>query len=115
MNDPFRKIVVDIDDTLCIGTEGKDYANAVPIVKTIAMVNRYHDAGYHVTIFTARGMHRFSGDAAACDRAFRGMTEAWLDRHGVRYDVLLFGKPSADLYLDDKAIRPDEFAARDPK
>jgi len=27
---------------------------------------------------------------------------------GVIYDTVVFGKPPADVYIDDKAIRPDE-------
>jgi NDP-sugar pyrophosphorylase family protein len=29
---------------------------------------------------------------------------AWLDRHGIEYDELWFGKPHADVYVDDKAF-----------
>jgi capsule biosynthesis phosphatase len=37
---------------------------------------------------------------------------AWLDRHQVPYDELHVGKPwggKGGFYVDDKAIRPDEF------
>ncbi|MNG12378.1 hypothetical protein D3C84_959880 [compost metagenome] len=36
------------------------------------------------------------------------ITEIWLSEHGVRYDELVFGKIYADVYLDDKALRPEE-------
>ena len=29
----------------------------------------------------------------------------WLDKYGVPYDELHFGKPVADYYVDDKAVR----------
>lgn len=37
---------------------------------------------------------------------------AWLDRHRIPYDEIHFGKPWASrigFYVDDRAIRPDEF------
>jgi capsule biosynthesis phosphatase len=36
----------------------------------------------------------------------------WLDRHGIPYDELHVGKPwpgRGGFYVDDKAIRPEEF------
>ena len=43
------------------------------------------------------------------------ITEDWLDKHGVQYDELWFGKPySSTLYIDDKACinDPREIARR---
>ena len=108
------KIVVDIDGTLCEDTAGLDYENAPPKWDVIEAVRRHYLLGYHVTIFTARGMHRFGGDGSLCDQNLRGVTEAWLMKYLVPYHVLLFGKPSSDVYIDDKGMRPDEFSTRNP-
>lgn len=35
----------------------------------------------------------------------RDITEKWLKRHGIRYDSLVLGKPRADYYIDDRALR----------
>lgn len=115
MNDPYKKIVVDVDGTLCSNTDGGDYTAAKPVKHVIDAVNRYYERGYHVTVFTARGMHRFSGDVARCERELGELTRRWLDESGIKYHVLMFGKPSSDLYIDDKAILPDDFATRDPR
>jgi hypothetical protein len=29
----------------------------------------------------------------------------WLDKHGIPYDEIHFGKPHADVYIDDNALR----------
>jgi capsule biosynthesis phosphatase len=105
----YKKIVVDIDGTLCENTNGKNYPDAPPKFDVIAKVNQYWHAGYHVTIFTARGMNIYSGDLTLIEKNLRPITEAWLLRHGVQYDRLLFGKPPSDMYIDDKGITPDEF------
>ena len=39
----------------------------------------------------------------------------WLDEHGVPHDEIIFGKPWCGFkgfYVDDRAIRPDEFLSR---
>jgi len=38
------------------------------------------------------------------------MTEKWLKDNRVCYDELIFGKPAADVYVDDKAVLPEDFA-----
>lgn len=105
----YKKIVVDIDGTICENTNGKNYVDAPPKFDVIAKVNEYHKKGYHVTIYTARGMNIYSANLEKIEYHLRPITEAWLKRHGVLYDRLIFGKPPADMYIDDKGITPDEF------
>ena len=33
------------------------------------------------------------------------ITLQWLERYGVEYDEIYFGKPWADIYIDDNAFR----------
>jgi hypothetical protein len=33
------------------------------------------------------------------------LTLEWLDRYSIEYDEIYFGKPNADVYLDDRAFR----------
>jgi capsule biosynthesis phosphatase len=38
----------------------------------------------------------------------------WLDKHDIPYDEILVGKPwcgNEGFYVDDRAVRPSEFAA----
>ena len=35
------------------------------------------------------------------------VTLDWLARHGIEYDEFHFGKPHADVYIDDNALRFD--------
>lgn len=34
-----------------------------------------------------------------------GVTLEWLARHGIEYDEIHFGKPHAQIYIDDNALR----------
>ena len=33
------------------------------------------------------------------------ITLEWLDNNGIEYDEIFFGKPNADITIDDRAIR----------
>jgi SAM-dependent methyltransferase len=85
----------DIDGTLCTNTDG-DYEKAEPFPDTITLVNQLVEAGHDITLFTARG------STTGVD--WREITEGQMAAWGVRYTRLLFGKPFADVYVDDKGI-----------
>ena len=90
----------DIDGTLCTNTEGT-YEDARPIPEVIARVNALHAAGHRILLQTARG--------ATTGIDWRAKTEEQLARWGGRYHGLYFGKPTADLYVDDKAVNVKEW------
>lgn len=85
----------DIDGTLCTNTDG-DYLAAEPYDEAIRRVNALYDAGHRVSLLTARG------STTGID--WRDATERQLLGWGLRYHELSFGKPSADVYVDDKAV-----------
>jgi hypothetical protein len=93
----------DIDGTICSNTHG-DYDAAQPFPAVIAAINRLFDSGAHILLFTARGSQ------TGID--WRARTEAQLRRWGVRYHELRFGKPQADVYVDDRGISAEEFSHR---
>jgi capsule biosynthesis phosphatase len=113
MNDPYhdRRLVMDLDGTLCEQTAGGDaYWTAKPKKDVIAMVNRCYDEGWHITIHTARGMRTHNGDVKKIVELYAEKTHDWLIDNGVWFHELLFGKPPGDRYVDDRSMRPDEFA-----
>ena len=85
----------DIDGTLCTNTDG-DYPNARPFQDVIDQLNRLSAEGHRVVLHTARG------GTTGID--WREETERQLREWNVAYDSLHMGKPSADIYIDDKAI-----------
>jgi capsule biosynthesis phosphatase len=104
-----KKLVIDLDGTLCVETNGQDYVNPAPRTDVIRRVNEMWQSGWDVTICTARGMNRFEGNLTLIEDAFRSCTETWLKEHRVCYDRLVFGKPAGDLYVDNKGTSVDEF------
>lgn len=103
-----RTLVFDIDDTICVH-KNRDYPNAEPIQATIDKINRLKQQGYRIKLYTARGQNSCNGDLALIQQRNEAVLTDWLDRHGVQYDELIFGKPLGDWYIDDKAMSLDTF------
>jgi hypothetical protein len=85
----------DIDGTLCTNTDG-EYAKAEPFPEMIAQVNSLFGAGHRILLYTARG--------ATTGIDWRNVTVRQLEAWNVSYHQLFMGKPTADVYIDDKAI-----------
>ena len=96
------RYVFDIDGTLTLPDPTKDYEKAIPDKESISEVNRLYDAGHTITIFTARG--------ASSGKDWHTLTVQQLKVWGVKYHTLLdTGKPSWDVFVDDKALNADEW------
>lgn len=90
----------DLDGTLCTNTDGC-YDQAEPFPEVIEEVNRLRALGHHIIVFTARG----SGTGIDWTNTTKKQLQQW----SVSYDKLMFGKPAADVYVDDKAVNISEF------
>ena len=106
-----KTLVIDLDGTLASQEESSNYYKATPQMSVIHKVNQMWTDGWEIVIYTARGMKTCFGDAKTAEATFRQVTEDWLKKNRVMYTKLVFGKPSGDLYVDDKGMRPDEFVA----
>ncbi len=92
---------IDIDGTICSQTTNQEYHKAIPFKEMIKKINRLYDEGHVIKMFTARGM--------ASKKDFKELTRKQLIEWGVNFHMLIMGKPSADLYIDDKSMSPEEF------
>jgi hypothetical protein len=99
-----KVICFDLDGTICTNTGGA-YETAEPFPWAIERVNRLYDAGHEIIVFTARGT------ATGID--WDELTRGQLDRWGVRYHDLRFGKPSGDVFVDDRAVHTDAWRFSD--
>jgi hypothetical protein len=104
------KYVFDIDGTICTNTKG-DYESARPYLERIAKINELYDRGNTIIFQTARGMGRSDNCVSFSIQAFRELTENQLEEWGVKYHTLFLGKPSGDIYIDDKGVKDEEFFA----
>lgn len=103
------KYVFDIDGTICYKNDDQDYEQSMPYEHRIEFINRLYDDGNEIVFFTARGMGRHNNNAALAIQEFYSLTENQLNSWGVKYHQLILGKPSGDLYVDDKGISDGHF------
>lgn len=95
-----KKYCFDIDGTICTNTFG-DYKNAQPYPERINMVNKLYDEGHKIILFTARG--------TTTKIDWRPVTEGQMEKWGLKYHELLFGKPEADIFVDDRAVNDKDW------
>ena len=106
-------LVVDIDGTLCdIKKNGESYSDLVPNKEFINKLYEYKKKGYKITLFTSRNMRTYKNNLGEINKYTAPILFDWLQKWKIPYDEILFGKPwpnKKGFYVDDKAIRPDEF------
>lgn len=106
-NTIYNTIVIDLDDTIC-STRNRDFKNSIPNKQVIDKINKLYDKGWKIIIFTARG-GKSCKTLEEKELKYRQITEEWLKNNNVKYNTLMFGKPNADYYVDDKNISIEEF------
>ena len=108
-----RSIVMDVDGTLCpIRKPGESYSELEPFPEMLEQVRDYKARGFQVILYSARNMNTFDGNVGRIAAVTGKQMMEWLDLHNIPYDELHLGKPwpgHGGFYVDDKAIRPDEF------
>ena len=109
--DPTKTIVVDIDDTI-LTTKNRDYENSQPKMEVIVGLRELKKAGWRIVLHTARGQGRSNGNIDLVREDVTREVETFCAKFDVPYDELILGKVWAAVYLDDKAMRPEEFAAK---
>ena len=95
------KIYVDIDETICITPESRDYSKAKPIQTHIDKINALYDEGHNITYWTARG--------AISGRDYRELTEVQLRDWGAKHHALILKKPAYDVFICDRVLNTRDF------
>jgi len=108
-----RCIVMDVDGTLCLKKRpDQSYDEVAPNPPVVERLREYRANGFYVILATSRNMNSYEGNIGLITANTAKVLMAWLDRHDIPYDELHVGKPWAGrdgFYVDDKAVRPDEF------
>lgn len=89
----------DIDGVVACLTPDNDYNKADLNIHVIEMINKLYEQGHYIILFTARGT-KTGIDWKSC-------TEGQLQKWGVKHHELIFGKPAADYYIDDRMLSID--------
>jgi capsule biosynthesis phosphatase len=110
-----KRLVCDLDGTLTLDEPDIPYPDKKPNQAVVERLVEYRAAGFEIVIFSARQMRTFDGNVGLINIHTLPVITAWLDTHGVPYDEILVGKPWCGydgFYVDDRAVRPSEFATK---
>ncbi len=91
-----HRFVFDIDGVIAQFDESLDYANVGPRPAMVKAIQKLYEAGNEIVLFTARGY------VTGVD--WKETTIEQMKKFGVPYNELIFGKPNADYYVDDKML-----------
>jgi ribonucleotide monophosphatase NagD (HAD superfamily) len=85
-----KTLCIDLDGTLC--KSNKDYVNAIPIKGAKEALAKLRDEGWMIVLYTSRHFNHWQ------------TTVNWLAQNRFMYDQIVYGKPPAKFYVDDRAI-----------
>ena len=101
-----KKIIcLDLDNVICFTNKERNYKKSKPNLKAIKTINLLYQRGHTIKIFTARGMEKFKGKQSLVKKKYFNFTKKQLYKWGVNYHELILGKPSYDIFIDDKSYR----------
>ena len=111
--------VLDVDGTLCpIRKKEERYEDLVPYPAVVEKMRYYKENGARIVLYTSRNMNSYHGNIGLINANTAKTMLAWLDRWGIPYDEIVYGKPwpgHEGFYVDDRAVRPDEFLTHTPE
>lgn len=106
-------LIFDVDGTLCPIKKKEDkYEDVIPDEEMVNKLKYYKENGAKIVLFTSRNMKTYNGNLGLINANTAVIMQEWLKKWKIPYDEILFGKPwpgHRGLYVDDRAVRPDEF------
>ena len=94
-NEKMPTLCFDLDGVIFLREKDNDYEKSKPNEAVISMVNELHTLGCYIKLHSARG--------AESGIDWEKITIDKLNEYGVLYHELTLTKPSAEIYIDDKA------------
>ena len=101
------RVCFDIDNTILTYSETVGTTDDIkPIPGMVEMLRKLHKDGHTIVLHTARGMKSCNSNLGRAGK--KGMMSVFgaLEEFEIPYDEIYFGKPWADIYVDDKAWNP---------
>jgi capsule biosynthesis phosphatase len=104
------RICLDLDGVICeLRRADQSYEELSPVPGAQEAIRKLKDAGHIIIIQTARHMRTCNGNEGLAVARIGAMTLAWLEAHEIAFDEIYFGKPWADVYVDDNGYRFSEW------
>jgi len=100
------RICIDLDGTICETRKSyESYTNVKPIKNAIVAIKSLKKKGHTIIIYTSRHMKTCNNNIGRITALQGKIIFDWLDKHQIPYDEINFGKPLADIYIDDKSVQ----------
>lgn len=100
------RVCIDLDGVICqLRKDNESYKDLKPIDGAIERIKQLKNNGHYIIIHTARRMKTHSGNVPKVMADIGKVTLDWLESYNIPYDEILFGKPWANIYIDDNAFR----------
>lgn len=100
------RICVDLDGVIAaLKSENESYSENKLMPGAAEKLKELRDNGHYIIINTARRMRTHHGNPGKVIADIGMQTLAWLQENNIPYDEIHFGKPWADVYIDDNAYR----------
>lgn len=100
------KIAIDLDGTISPTKEpDQRYDDLQPLPGASERIRQLRSAGHYIIILTARNMSTCEGNVGKVVKNVGKLTLDWLEKFNIEYDEIHFGKPNAEVYIDDRALR----------
>ena len=99
------RLCFDLDNTLVTFPKiTGDYNSVEAIKKNIEYLRYLKSFGHTIIIYTARRMKTHNGNTGKLMADIGKITFDTLERFNIPYDEIFFGKPQADVYIDDLGL-----------
>jgi capsule biosynthesis phosphatase len=106
------RICIDLDGVICrLKNPGEQYEDLLPVDGAPESLQALKEHGHYIIINTARHMKTCQGNLGQVAAKISLVTLNWLQKYNVPYDEIYFGKPHADVYIDDNAFRFNDWEA----
>jgi capsule biosynthesis phosphatase len=100
------RICIDLDGVIAeLRKENESYSEVKPIKGAVEKIRKLKEAGHYIIIYTSRHMKTCDGNVGKAIAKIGKITLDWLEKYNIPYDEIVFGKPWADIYIDDNGYR----------
>lgn len=100
------RIIIDLDGTICtLKQPHESYSEVQLIDGAKERISELRKAGHYIIIQTARNMATCESNLGKVMKNVGKVTLDWLETNGIEYDEIFFGKPNGQVYIDDRALR----------
>jgi len=104
------RTVIDLDGTICsLKQKHETYADVIVKPGAAEFIRKLRSEGHYIIIQTARNMATCDSNVGKVMKNIGLVTLEWLEKNNIEYDEIFFGKPNANLYIDDRAFRFEDW------